>query len=408
MSTRTSTSSRKRKADDGSASSPSRRKLKVADATTSAAHLPAPCLAAILNFMEYADVRRCLLAGTIMAVDAARHVEVLNIMNASELMPSAARRFANVTEVNILSLVTPTDGGTLFHTLSVGTATRSIPFLTTFPKLQSAFLGGIYWVAADEKWKKNSYVHSHCLEPKDHLAVFRGLVDHLCGAFQTRSLNPSLHLKGVVKGGQLACEKEDDPCRHCLNITTSFPLALVLEKIPERRSFGLCLNYFERIEALVTRHDTPLIFQPQAAIKCFLTLAKKMFKTGYVHSGGDLDFSFVERMESQGGEIDEWEYGCYVKFGYITVEDMKALKRFATAMGPSVMSSIPKHELLSTLPMCGVTKNGKKRVLVRQTFEDLVQLGLDLASKDFILVDPLTEVALRNYHHMFHSEEEAS
>ena len=71
-------------------------------------HLPAPCLAAVLNFMEYGNVRRCLLAGKAMAVDAARHVETLNVMRTSELVPSAARRFVNVSEVNILSLVTRT------------------------------------------------------------------------------------------------------------------------------------------------------------------------------------------------------------------------------------------------------------------------------------------------------------
>ena len=112
MSTPTSTSSsRKRKADVDD-ELVSGRKLKIAKPSPSsspAAHLPASCLALILNFLEYGDVRRCLLAGKIMAVDAARHVEVLNIMNALELVPSAARRFANVSEINILSLVTPTE-----------------------------------------------------------------------------------------------------------------------------------------------------------------------------------------------------------------------------------------------------------------------------------------------------------
>ena len=55
-----------------------------------------------------------------------------------------------------------------------------------------------------------------------------------------------------------------------------------------------------------------------------------------------------------------------------------------------------------------VTKNGKKRVLVRQTFEGLVQLGFDLASKDFVLIDPLNEAALKRFHDYFRPEEEAS
>ena len=297
MSTRTSTSSRKRKvdalesADDGSESS-SRRKLKVA-ATTTSAHLPATCLAAILNFMEYADVRRCLLAGTIMAVDAARHVEVLNIMNASELVPSAARRFANVTEVNILSLLDTDEDGDE-DTLSVGTASRSVLFLASFPKLKRAYLGGLWSTS------KFSYSHHSCREPKDHLSVFRGLVDHLCGAFRSRSLSPSLHLEGVFDD-QLDCyddEREDGHrCRHCWNIATSFPLALVLGKIPEVHS--MCPSYSGRIEALATRHDNPLRFQPQAVVKCFLAMTQTMLSAGNVNPGRDIDNSFIERMKSR-------------------------------------------------------------------------------------------------------------
>ena len=85
------------------------------------------------------------------------------------------------------------------------------------------------------------------------------------------------------------------------------------------------------------------------------------------------------------------------------------LKKFSTAIGPSVMNAVPKRELLSTLhPLGKVAKDGKKSVLVRQTFESLVQLGLELASKDFVLIDPLNEAALQRYHHLFRSEEEAS
>lgn len=50
------------------------------------------------------------------------------------------------------------------------------------------------------------------------------------------------------------------------------------------------------------------------------------------------------------------------------------------------------------------TKNGTKRVLVRQLFDTLVQLGFDLASKAYALIDPLEERALQSYHALFRSE----
>ena len=226
----------------------------------------------------------------------------------------------------------------------------------------------------------------------------------------SRSLSHSLHLKGIAEEDQLECDENEDGhrCRHCWNIVTSFPLDLVLKKIPEYYGFNLCLNYSERIEALAARHDNPFRFKPQAAIECFLAITKEMFSTGRVFSGGDIENSFIERMKSQGGEIDEVDVGFRVEFYYISVEDMKALEKCFTDIVPSVMSSVLKRELLSAVPLCGATKNGKKRVLVRQTFESFVELGFDLSSKDFVLMDPLKETALETFSDHFRFEEAAS
>ena len=421
MSTPTSTSSRKRKADAlefaDDAESPPGRKLKAA--ATPSAHLPASCLAAVLNFMEYAEVRRCLLAGKLLAVDAARHVEVLNIMNASELVPSAARRFANITEINILSLVKEAEEAPVEDEvddefiLSADTATRSAFFLTTFPKLKRTFLGGVYWDPGLNKWEKFPYYHTACIEPNDHLSVFRGLIDHLCGAFRSRSLSPSLHLGGVLRDNQLECHDDDHDfaivdgrCRRCWSIATSFPLNLVLEKIPFRYECGLCLSYSKRIEALVTRHDKPFLCQSQALTKCFLAMTKAMVRFGYIDSGRAIDNDFIARMKSQGGLHSRHSKSDSVKYHYILGKDMEALKKFSTAIGPSVMKSIPRLELdLSDVSWICKTKGNGKRILVRQTFESLVQLGFDLASKDFILIDPLKEAAFEHYHYLFRSEE---
>ena len=108
--------------------------------------LPETCLAAVLNFLPYSDVRRCMSAGKTMAVEAASQVETLNIMNPSELVGPAARRFANASELNILCLVSTALNNNqtdLVETLSMTTAARTTPFMTIFPKLKSAFVGGV-------------------------------------------------------------------------------------------------------------------------------------------------------------------------------------------------------------------------------------------------------------------------
>ena len=48
--------SRKRKADE------------ISDEEPDLPHLPASCLGAILNFLPYSDVRKCMLAGSAMAI----------------------------------------------------------------------------------------------------------------------------------------------------------------------------------------------------------------------------------------------------------------------------------------------------------------------------------------------------
>ena len=423
MSTRTSSNSRKRKADvDDSLSSGRKLKLTKPSPSSSspAAHLPASCLAAILNFMEYGEVRRCLLAGKIMAVDAARHVEVLNIMNASELVPSAARRFANVSEVNILSLITPNEVADE-DTLSAETATRSVPFLISFPKLKRAFLGGVYLDPEDEEWMRIPYLHIPCTAPKDHQSVFRGLVDYLSGAFRSRSLSPTLHLEGIVEEDQLDCNEDYERevghcCRQCRNIITSFPLEMVLKEIHES---ALCLDFSDCVDALASRHDNPSISDPQAVTRCFLTMTKHSFTTRTMYvpvpyvagtcSDFDEKMSFAKRIKSQGGEIVGFGGDCGVSFWFILDPYMETLKRFAAFIGPSAINSVRKIEFLSAVrPLGEVRKDGKKSVLVRQTFDSLVQLGFELASKDFVLIDPLKEAALRDYHDMFRSEEEDS
>ena len=136
--------SRKRKADaleadaleaDDSATDGARKSGPDAD---SQAHLPSTCLAAVLNFMRYTDVRQCMLAGKMMAVEAARHVETLNITKASELVVPAARRFGNVTTVNVLCLISEISEDNRDDQISCNTG-RSLPLI--HPKSRACFFG---------------------------------------------------------------------------------------------------------------------------------------------------------------------------------------------------------------------------------------------------------------------------
>ena len=146
-------------------------------------HLPSSRLAALLNYLPFQDVRQCLLAGKVMAEDAAHEVETLNIMKASEMNAPAVGRFPNVSELNILSILSRHciyyDGGDDDEVvLNVNAFRRVVPFMVQFSKLRRVFLGG-----RDEDNGLFTYSNhiGTAITPHDYQIIFRGLIENLCG-----------------------------------------------------------------------------------------------------------------------------------------------------------------------------------------------------------------------------------
>ena len=113
--------------------------------------------------MWYTDVRQCMLAGKMMAVEAARHVETLNITKASELVVPAARRFGNASGVNVLCLVSEMDEEDEDNSddqISMDAVRRVVPFLTSIPNLEHVYLGGLFRfvsVRGEAAWERYWY-----------------------------------------------------------------------------------------------------------------------------------------------------------------------------------------------------------------------------------------------------------
>ena len=220
--------------------------LKAAEDATSP-HLPASCLGKVLNFLWYTGVRQCMLTGKIMAVEAARHVETLNITNSSELFLPAARRFSNIAEVNVLCLLSASFEECIDRQkISSDAATRTVPFLIGFPNLRRAFIGGLAPNPFYESvWSKITYDFVRCdREPdegrNDHRLIFRHLLLALIGAFQTRALDAEkiTELGGVLLPFQRTCYNykidddlpgPDHSCKLCQDMISCFPLSQVVK-----------------------------------------------------------------------------------------------------------------------------------------------------------------------------------
>ena len=412
--------SRKRKADaleaDGSVPD---SKRKSAPDDDSPAHLPATCLAAMLNFMWYTDVRQCMLAGKMMAVEAARHIETLNITKASELDAPSARRFQNASEVNVLCLISEVDDeededdeDNLQDQISLETVTRVVPFLASIPNLERVYVGGVYLdrsVVGTEVWERYWYETENCEAPREHQTIFKTLVQVIIGGFQTRSLPQGLELDGILESGQLECaasgarEDPDNPCQFCRHVLSSFPLHLLMKPMTLRWAF--CVSHVDCIRTFLRRDGAEAVLRSNDGTKMLLACLRAVIPNFLLYSETEVDEAFLKKMTDQGARIFSYMYPSpratnqsmrpVISINWSRdVSGNKSLKAFldlvkSSSLLQDVIKDIPRSR--STL-VFGEYKG--KEIFVRQTFDSFLEVGLQLNTSDYIIVDPEKEPAL--------------
>ena len=228
---------RKRKADELSDDSGDPAAATAAEDVSAPAHLPAPVWGHVLDFMPYADVRSALLVGKHMAVEAAKHVQTLNITKAGEMYIPAARRFANAEEVNILCLLGGTgetdDEDFILepYTITEVASIRIPSFISSFPRLKSVFLGGVLLVEARATNVRYGSIGHTCVGPDNHREVFRNLIISLFGAFKTGALRRAVELNDLLYSIRQtsSCTKtsrdpDTSPCQSCRDCIQYLPL----------------------------------------------------------------------------------------------------------------------------------------------------------------------------------------
>ena len=363
-----------------------------ATADDSPTHLPAPCLAAVLNFMWYADVRQCMLAGKMMAVEAARHVETLNITKASELVVPAARRFTNVSEVNVMCLLDDEYGA-----ICTKSATQAIPFLSSFPNLLYISFGGMYIEETGRNnvvWRCYDYDVENCPRPEDHQVIFRSLIEHLCGAFRSKSLRSDLEKIGLVVDYQLDCsllgEREDSerPCRCCRNIVSSFPFEPIFDSFSS--THALCLPKAELLKMMLGRNEGIAALRSDAGRRALIELFEHILPQNFLYLDNNrFEKEFAKKLKNLGAKSRN-KSGFYF---YRSIDETDRDFNEVIALAKSSMTlrnaieDIPRSKLLLLWPFKPSTEERGRTMYSRQTFDTLVQAGLNLSAKDYILVD---------------------
>ena len=235
--------SKKRKADEISDEEP--------DHCNAPPHLPSSCLGAILNFLPYSDVRTCILAGRAMAVGAARHVDVLSIDKAAGMDAPALRRFPSATVLKVVCLVEiveDEDVHKIAHKLNAGVAAKIVPLITSMRALRKVWLGGhesgegggfvaYRLFGVGDGYEDNIEDLLSDTEKADCEVIFRGLIEALGAAFDSRAVSQDLKIEGISLVGQINCSSTEDQqtneekqlCRTCSRFCRNFPFENILE-----------------------------------------------------------------------------------------------------------------------------------------------------------------------------------
>ena len=221
--------------------------------------LPPPVWGHVLDYMPYQDVRSALLVSKTIATEATSYVLTLNVMKSSQLDIPAARRFSkSVQNINILCLLRQTEDN--YHdTISEAAARRILPFISIFPVLKKAFVGGVLerpTGAGAMPGQKTTYIEDMCRGPKNHREIFRALISTFLGAFETRSLPNTLEsLEGILNSGKTSgsCTKVQKPCYFCSQICRCFPFEVLMEGVTELFHDDLCIKRSEILTIMRSR-----------------------------------------------------------------------------------------------------------------------------------------------------------
>ena len=241
--------------------------------------IPYTALAHALGFMPYDQIRPALTVGKSFRDDMIRGIRVLNFTKAAQMgHKSSGRYFKNVDEVNCLSFVTVSclEDGKRADRLCDATYHRLVPFLTTFPKLRCAFIGGrdnsldSHGSGQERDGVLNRrYFRVHDYDENVHRNQIVSFRDQIVNAIKSRLLSSTLEsLDGVTQmlaqvGFGCRGDSDGGMCENCRVVCEEFPILNAMEM----NTFDTLCNCIARIlryEAIVSRDERARALFPKS------------------------------------------------------------------------------------------------------------------------------------------------
>ena len=395
-----SSSDRKRKADDFAGDEAHAKRPAHANPEPTAPHIPAPVWAHVLDYMPYGEVRSALMVGKIIAVEAVKHVQTLNIMNGWEMDVPSARRFPNVSEVNILSLVRfrtddEEDDEHDFY-LCETTAERIVPFIVGFQKLKRIRAGGI---DVDNEFTSYDDARRYLplLDAANSGEILRALVAQFIGALSTRLLPTTVEsLIGITSALEYIrpCRSVDpwgdalpNSCKHCRKVLKYFPIK---DLIKSYETDFTCFGKLEEVTILAERQEFKERCRELSEEYLVSFIRVSLFEFAIKDDG------LCKRLLNMGVTATDLYLqgkGVFVpkELMYLNSDGMAKVDRLiALGFDPK---SVSQHYLYDHL-MIGIS-NRRYDVYDKSTFEFLVSRGFPFAEADLILLDKTKEPALK-------------
>lgn len=277
----------------------------------------------------------------------------MQVHHTSDLNVPAARRFPNVTHLTFRCVVSTTVVS--LNAIAIG---RVVPFMMAFANLQYCSLTGRDGIP---------YTSSLCKSPKNHVALYRNMLDALCGAFETKAVSGSLYLHGFLPfyttfSCTPAQENSSAKCYLCRRIVQSYPLSAIViipgsrKNTKPERSQRFCIPQDEYLSMVRQRNWTRECF------KCPTRLPFNFFsrKVGSPIVDGDRHYHKVYYMT----DLRMTQFQLMAELGY-------KLNRWNSAQIRKLL---------------GFASTDGKIALLESTFNHLVQLGFNMPRKDFVLV----------------------
>ena len=369
--------------------------------SSSSTHLEPNLWAQILDFLPYESLLQTSLVSRSMLHEAMPLVTMLHINNSSQLYAgNIANRYRDVRDIYIYSLLKfpdDDDGISIENVDCVDddTATRVVPFLCHFPKLERVFVGGLHphngrVVTNGSIRGRDSIFDTHTTGDTE---LISNLINAFSGAFKAGALNDKLWVLGLKcpqSTHHFNLFRDDmNQCKTCINACMSFPLDAVVNHFECEGSssygtwlgdeslngFDACLTIDQIEDIIINKRGGRELLYGKSRILALLGNGTRLI----VVTDDDEELYVVQYNEVEMGRISRFIEKSNININTLSSNEVTEAIKCSFAAD--------ERDMIPPKPQC---------YLAEDSFSQLKDLGLPIDETDFLNEDEWDGIRKRN------------